>query len=224
MADKSGDTFTSDELDFMRNGELFDRKEEITKRVQSMLWDLQTTLKSRIRPEEFAAPEATDFIRGQVVRGERFHQRPYAYLDYPKHFSREAIFTFRSFFWWGSDFVFALILSGPDLDFYKGNLIRHFDRVANGGFYLSVAPNPWEWRRSSPQTVSLSGLTSAQLNHLVADLDYLKVQHFIEFDDPVWREGGLTNKGVKIFEQLKFIVANSPEDASRDRTPAAVMS
>ena len=200
-------TFTREELAFMQNGDLFDRKEEITKRIQGLLEELQKSLKAHIRPEEFCAPGDTDFVNGHLVRGERFHQRPYVYLDFPKLFSRKAMFTYRSFFWWGWDFVFACLLSGPDLELYKMNLIKHLDRVAGKGYYLSVAPHPWEWRKDCPETLELAGQSPEKLEQVLAGMDFLKIQYFVGLDHPLWYKGGLVETGIKIFDSLKFIVA-----------------
>ena len=202
-------TFAREELAFMQNGDLFDKKEDITKRIQGLLEELQASLKAHLKPEEFCAPEKTDFVHGHLVRGERFLQRPYVYLDFPKFFSRQAMFTYRSFFWWGWDFVFAWILSGPYLDLYKKNLINHFDRVAGMGFYLSLASDPWEWRKASPDTLELAKQSPNEIQRLLAGKEFLKVQYFVGLDHPLWYEGGLVEEGIKIFDSLKFIVAKS---------------
>ncbi len=199
-------TFSPEDLDFMRNGDLFDRKEEITKRVQSLLVDLQQSLKAHIHPKELCAPEHTDFVHGQLVRGERFHRRPYVYLDFPKFFSRQAIFTFRSFFWWGWDFVFAWILSGPYLDLYKKNLIKHLDHLTGKDFYLSIASDPWEWRRTSPETLALTRQSSQEIQETLTGMEFLKIQYFVGLDHPLWVEGGLVEEGIRIFDTLKFVV------------------
>lgn len=200
-------TFTPEELDFIRNGDLFDRKEEITKRIQALLVELQQSLKAHVHPQEWCAPEHTDFVHGQLVRGERFQQRPYVYLDFPKFFSRQAMFTYRSFFWWGWDFVFALILSGPYLDRYKRNLVKHWDRVSDKGFYLSIASDPWEWRRACPETLALAGQSPSEIEEILAPMEFIKIQYFVGLDHPLWIKGGLVEEGVRVFDHLKFIVA-----------------
>jgi hypothetical protein len=168
--------------------------------------DLQHSLKVHIRPEELCAPEQTDFVHGQLVRGERFHQRPYVYLDFPKFFSRQAMFSYRSFFWWGWDFVFALILSGPHLDLYKKNLVKHLDHLTGKGFYLSIASDPWEWRKVSPKTLMLTGQPPREIQKILAGMEFLKIQYFVELDHPLWAEGGLVEEGIRIFDALKSVV------------------
>lgn len=199
--------FSPAELAFMQDGTLFDQKEDLTKRIQSLLQTLADALRDQIQPEDLKAPDGTDFSRGHLVRGERFHQRPYVYLDLPKFFSRQAIFTYRSFFWWGWDFVFAMILSGPFLDFYRNNLVRSLDRIAGKGFYLSLAPHPWEWHKSSPHTVPLGGQSPEALGDILRRVSFLKIQHFVGLDDPLWLDGGVVEKGVEVFNQLRFVVA-----------------
>jgi hypothetical protein len=198
--------FAPEELAFMRDGRLFDQKEELTQRIQGLLSELQQSLRAHINPNELCAPEHTDFSQGQLVRGERFHNRPYVYLDFPKFFSRQAMFTYRSFFWWGWDFVFAWILSGPYLDLYKKSLIKHLDHLAGKGFYVSIASDPWEWRRTSPQTLALAGQNSQEIQEILAGMEFLKIQYFVGLDHPLWAEGGLVEEGIRIFDTLKFVV------------------
>ena len=206
MQVRSSGAFTPEDLDFMKNGGLFEKKEEITRRIQELFKQLEESLKAQLKPEDFLAPEGTDFLGGQLVRGERFHHRPYVYLDFPKYFSRSAMFTYRSFFWWGWDFVFAWILSGPFLERYKANLIASADRIAGQGFYLSLAPDPWEWRKSSPFTSELLDPSPPQMESLLSGRSFLKIQYFIGLDDPIWQRGEVAKEGVRVFEQLKFIV------------------
>lgn len=199
--------FTPDELAFMQDGGLFEKKEELTRRIQELLKDFQSAIKSRMNPEELCAPEGTDFERGQLVRGERFHDRPYVYLDLPKFFSRQAMFTFRSFFWWGADFVFAWILSGPHLGLYKKNLFNHLDRIAGRGYHLSIASTPWEWRKNSTENVELRTQDPRDLEQLLAGMEFLKIQYFIGLDHPFWMEGSIVEAGVGVFDTLKVIVS-----------------
>jgi hypothetical protein len=173
--------------------------------------DLRDALKVHLKPEEFCAPENTDFIEGQVVRGERFHQRPYVYLDFPKFFSRQAMFTYRAFFWWGWDFVFACLLAGSHLEFYKKNLIHHLDRISGKGYYLSIASTPWEWGRVCPTTVALTDQHPEKLESLLSEIPFLKIMYFVEMNDPVWSKGGLVEQGQRIFDDLRFVVAKKTQ-------------
>jgi hypothetical protein len=191
----------------MQNGQLFDQKEEITQRIQGLLAELRDLFKGRIKSEELCYPENADFVHGQLVRGERFHQRPYVYLDFPKFFSRQAMFTYRSFFWWGWDFVFAWILSGPYLDLYKKNLVNHLEVMSGKGFYLSLAPDPWEWRKDSPDNLELTQQSPQEIQQRLMEKEFLKIQYFLGLDHPLWTEGRFLEEGVKIFDHLRIIVS-----------------
>ena len=211
MHPNSPERFTPDEIDFLKQGALFEKKEALTKRIQNVLKDLGAALKTRLEPGQFLAPDGTDFVQGQVVRGERFHSRPFVYLDFPKFFSRRAMFSFRSFFWWGHDFVFAWILAGPELSRYQEQLIRHLDHFRERGYSLSVAEDPWEWRRSAPTTVEINRQSPGEIEGILKPVKFLKVQYYVGLDDPVWRKGGLIQKGLQVFEDLRVIVHRIPE-------------
>ncbi len=146
-------------------------------------------------------------MSGQLVRGERFHSRPYVYLDYPKFFSRQAIFTYRSFFWWGWDFVFAFLLAGPHLGRYQDSLLTNLDDFRDPAYYLSVAADPWQWRRDSPETLKIAECSKEEIRRRLGAMTYMKLQYFLGLDDPVWREGRLVGKGLEVFNRMRCVVS-----------------
>ena len=100
----------------------FQAKVEIMQKVRSTLEAIYGALQSEFDGLDLIAPVGFDLSACQFVKGEHLDHYPYQYLDFPKHFVRKEKFAFRSLFWWGHHFVFALILEGENLNRYKKNL------------------------------------------------------------------------------------------------------
>ena len=87
-----------------------------------------------------------DTEASQFVKGEHLEDFPYQYLDYPRFFTKDVKFAFRSLVWWGHHMAFALILEGGHLRRYKENLINRFRSVADREIHLCLSPSLWEWK------------------------------------------------------------------------------
>src|SRR5688500_7443876 len=114
---------TREELNLIADAEFFPAKARIMEKVRGMLHDVHGRLRDELDGIELLAPGGFDRKKFQFVKGEHLEDFPYQYLDYPKHFEGGEKFTFRSLFWWGHYFAFALILEGGGLLRYKQNLI-----------------------------------------------------------------------------------------------------
>jgi hypothetical protein len=200
--------FSRDEVDFLKQVGLFAWKEGLTRRVKSAFEILHDSLAARLAPETLLAPEGMDWARWQVVRGERFDDRPYAYLDFPQYFSREIKFTYRSMFWWGEGLFFAIILEGPLLDRYRTNLERAYAALADRELSLSLADTAWEWRSTGPSVLPIRTETRDAVTSALRGRKVLKVQRALSLDrlsepDTIVR-GGLTT-----FDDLRPLLART---------------
>lgn len=198
--------FSRDEVEFLKQGAFFDWKEQITQKVKRVLERLHEELARRITTEELYAPAGMDFAKWQVVRGERFHNRPYAYLDFPQFFTRETKFTYRTMFWWGSGFVFAWILEGDALAHYRERFVSTYERLADRGLVISLAETPWDWRPDSPHNLSLRRDNRQVVIQALATRTFLKLQSFMEFDELIREEGTIIRRALETFDLLRPVV------------------
>ncbi len=204
------EAFSPDEVDFLKQAALFTWKERITKKIKRTLETLHDELAKEVVPETLLAPEGMDFTRWQVVRGERFEDQPYAYLDFPQYFSRETKFTYRSMFWWGSGFIFAMILEGQALDRYRENLLVAYHRLADRGLSLSLAETPWEWKRAGPSILPIQATNRAAVAKALAAKRFLKLQSWLEFEALAREPGAIVRNGVDTFRLLREVVGREP--------------
>lgn len=200
--------FSRDEVEFLKQAGLFGWKERLTLRIRTELETLHDALGARLVANSLLAPADMDWTRWQVVRGERFEERPYAYLDFPQYFSQTTKFTYRSMFWWGEGLFFAMILEGPLLGRYADNLERHYPSVADREIALSLAKTPWEWRASGPNVLPIRTDTRDRVFSAIRERTALKFQRVVSLDRLV-EPDVIVREGVKTFEDLKPVLAKT---------------
>ena len=131
----------------------------------------------------------------QFVKGEHLEDFPYQYLDYFKHFEGDNKFTFRSLFWWGHHYTFALILEGEGLSQYKKNLINRYESLADKQLSLCLGGTPWEWKRGEGYTMELTWDRKVDLVALLSNRSFVKLARFVSFDDPAFHQGRIVDVG-----------------------------
>ena len=199
--------FTQAERSLIQDTHFFQTKAIISQKVKQILEQLHAALKEDLAGSSLLAPEGIDITTGQFVKGEHLHDFPYRYLDFPKYFSQDEKFTFRSLFWWGHHFIFALILEGRRLDQYKQNLLKSYDRLADQGLYLLMAPTLWEWEKRPELLLEIRNDNREEVEAALATRRFLKIHRYIDFENPVFEKGRLAEEGVATFRLMKAIMA-----------------
>lgn len=124
---------------------------------------IRVALLDEIRPQELLAPDTTDFLKGQIAKGENYEGYPYVMLDFPKQFGKESIFTFRTLFWYGHSLIFSVILAGAHLQAYRQKFERHYEGLCKASLYFGIE-DVWDWREQA--CVLLTQENKAQLLQL----------------------------------------------------------
>lgn len=200
--------FSRDEVEFLKQAGLFAWKERLTLRIKTALEDLHGALSARVTPDRLLAPADMDWTRWQVVRGERFEERPYVYLDFPQYFSRETKWTYRSMFWWGEGLFFAMILEGNLLDRYRSNLAEAYAAVADQELSLSLAQTPWEWRVGGPSVLPIRTDTRDVVMSAARSRTVLKLQRAVSLDRLIEPEM-IVREGVETFDRLLPVISRN---------------
>src|ERR1035437_2728368 len=107
--------FTPTELETIYNKKFFLVKASATGKIELLFTEVRDEIKSVIAKENMVLPKEVDAQTGKLFRGENYLYLPYLVLDYPKNFSKESIFSFRTMLWWGNFFSFTLHLQGKAL-------------------------------------------------------------------------------------------------------------
>jgi hypothetical protein len=187
--------FTSEELSLIADEKFFRVKAQIMKKVRTGLESLYADLKADLRQVKLRAPAGFNPDAHQFVKGEHLEDFPYQYLDYFKHFDGDNKFTFRSLFWWGHYYVFALILEGEGLSQYKKNLVNRYEQVADKKLSLCLGGTPWEWNRGEGYTMELSWERKVNLVALLSNRSFVKLARFVPFDEPAVKAGHIAEIG-----------------------------
>jgi len=198
--------FTPDELRLVADRQFFPAKARVMAKVRATLEAIQIGLTADLAGVELVTPPRFDPAKFQLVKGEHLEEFPYQYLDFPKHFAGGETFTFRSLFWWGHAFVFALILEGPHLLQYKRNLINRYHEVAGKDLRLSLAPTPWQWKSGEGYTLPLTHDRKSEVAAVLSGRRFFKLARYVPVDDPAVRDGLVPAIGRETWRSLLPVV------------------
>ena len=177
--------FTSTELNTLHNSKFFEIKASLTKKIDLLLSDVRDTLKAEIEKNNIRFPKEVDVKMGKIFRGENYNGLPYLVLDYPKHFSKDSVFAFRTMFWWGNFFSFTLHLQGkasrltPALSKGEGVIAS----LKNKGVYICVNDNPWQYHYGKGNYMLIEQISPAHLKKLLEENDFIKLSRKIPLND-----------------------------------------
>ncbi len=192
--DTSG-LFTPEEVTLIADEQFFRTKAAITKKVRSLLDDLYHGLQEELTGKVLLAPTGFSQSRCQVVKGDHLEDFPYQYLDFPKHFVGENKFTFRSLFWWGHHFAFALMLEGEGLRRYKENLMNRFHTIAGRDLSFCLAPSLWEWKCGEGFTLPITHDRKSEIAAVLAGRTSFKIARFLPPNDQAVIQGRVVEVG-----------------------------
>ena len=181
--------FTAKEITLLSDTEFFSAKANISPKIRHLLERIHESFQQELKARHLLVPDGFDPEASQFVKGEHLEDFPYQYLDYPRFFTRDVKFSFRSLVWWGHHMVFALILEGGYLRRYKENLIDRFPSVADRDTHLCLSPSLWEWKQGSGYTLELTRGRSSEVAAVLAHRPFFKLARFVPFSDPAVQSG-----------------------------------
>ncbi len=181
--------FTSRDIALLSDTEFFAAKARISQKIRRLLEQIRESFALELNAHALLAPEALNPDDSQLVKGEHLEDFPYQYLDYPRCFSREIKFTFRSLIWWGHHMVFALILEGGHLRRYKDNLITRFPSVADRHICVCLSHSLWEWKHGPGYTLELTHDRRSEAAAVLSHRPCFKLARFVPLTDPAVLNG-----------------------------------
>ena len=139
--------FTDRELTAIQDQEFFLIKSSATKKVIDLFGKMELELKSPVAQFDPGIQELNR-TTGKIFRGENYKLYPYVVLDYPKLFSVQSVFAFRTMFWWGHEFSFTLHLQGNALDRFRATLLSNLNLLTGNQVYYCINDSPWHYSYS----------------------------------------------------------------------------
>lgn len=119
-------------------------KHSITGKIIDLFGEMESEFKSRFSHFNIDY-DGLNFSAGKIFRGENYQLYPYIMLDYPRLFSTETIFAFRTMFWWGHEFSFTLHLQGRAFEKYSEVIFASLDKLKGKQVYYCVNETPWQY-------------------------------------------------------------------------------
>ncbi len=193
-------TFHDEELALLSNPRFFEQKLQATEKLKRLMEEIRLALLEEIRPEELLAPSTTDFLKGQIAKGENYEGYPYVMLDFPKQFGKESIFTCRTLFWYGHALIFSVILAGEHLETYRGNFERHYERLCEARLYFGI-DDVWDWRDSAARLLTMD--EKALL--LARPQPFLKLMKRLS-PDVLSDKGNVLNEAKSFYQTIKPVI------------------
>lgn len=87
----------------------------------------------------------------KLSRGEHYQGLPYRMMDFPRWFTRESIYAWRTMFWWGHFLSVTVHLSGPHQTTYAPPIIRRLCACPELSFHVAMEGEEWNHDlRSAP--------------------------------------------------------------------------
>ena len=198
--------FSQDDLQLLADRNFFRKKAILSKKIKRTLEVLYDQLKPEAYSQTLLAPEELNLQSVQFVKGEHLEDYPYQYLDFPRHYTRETKFAFRSLIWWGHHAAFSLVVEGPLVKHYRKNLFNRFSDVADRQLCLSLSPSLWEWKTGAGLTLEITHERRSELAAVLDRRTAFKIARFVPFDDSVAESGALIQEGIRTFRSILPII------------------
>lgn len=125
--------------------------------------------------------EGIDRTRGKIFKGENYRFFPYTIMDFPRHFSKEAVFAVRTMCWWGHECSVTLHLQGLALSPYMNSLEDRLHRLKNKGIFFGINSTPWEYHFEADNYAPLQSLDMERIRKHIHENGFVKLAVRIPF-------------------------------------------
>ncbi|MBL3655269.1 hypothetical protein [Fulvivirga sediminis] len=166
--------FTEREFTYLSDQDFLLTKREIIDKITQYLSNLESEIKQEIHSSDFEFPDNTFLKSGKISKGENFRGLPYLILDYPRLFSSESIFAYRTMMWWGNFFCNTLHVTGSALTRLPHTIIQ-----SSYPLYIQTHGDQWDHSLESAQPVERINLQPA----LSSKIDFLKISQKIPLSE-----------------------------------------
>ena len=171
---------TQEELSILKDQRFLLVKQTLSDKIVSHLAVIERMIHRELRSLSFDFPEGTFLRSGKISKGENYRLLPYFLLDYPRMFSREDAFAFRTMLWWGNEFSCTLHLAGKPLQsvhkLLSSQLIKEKD------LYFCINDNPWEYHFEESNYQQLDKLSLNDIKNHIEMYGFVKISDKISLD------------------------------------------
>lgn len=143
MSDQTKIQLSPFEMDLLNNTEWILTKNQIVKKAQQLLSEVQENILQLANGSSINLPHEVLSISPKISKGENYNGLPWLMLDYPRYFEKQRIFAIRTMFWWGKFFSTTLHLSGDYKEGYSSAIVRSYEALCSNEFFTCVHDEQW---------------------------------------------------------------------------------
>lgn len=191
------------EIQLLRDESFFHTKRIITQKIFHQLSESANAIQASPSFKKISFPKGTDITSGKITKGENYLGLPFIILDFPKLFSPEKIFAFRTMVWWGNFVSCTLLISGDRVPLAQKNLLHHFTSLKKKEVFLCVSESRWHHHFEDDNFLSLKRLTKKATENILSKQEFLKVARKIPVSDINWLQK-FSAESFEIFSVLCF--------------------
>lgn len=167
--------FTAKEMTILLDKNLLLTKRVALEKTSKLLAVLAQKLQQLPIHQGFGFGEGIDTTLGKISKGENYKGLPYMVLDFPRRFHKDAIFTFRSMFWWGNEFSFTLHLGGADALQYQESVLENFEKLKQNEVFFCCNNTPWEYDFGEDNYLPMTDLDENFIREKIAETGFIKL-------------------------------------------------
>jgi len=191
------------EIQLLKDESFFHTKRIITEKIFHQLSEAVKAIQNTSSFKKISFPKGTDITSGKITKGENYLGLPFIILDFPKLFSPEKIFAFRTMIWWGNFVSCTMLISGERVPLVQKNLLHHFSSLRKKDVFLCVSESQWHHHFEDDNFLSLNVLTKKTAGTILSKQEFLKVARKIQLSD-INRLQKFSAESFEIFSVLCF--------------------
>ena len=163
------------EMDLLRNSEWILTKNQIIKKVQRLLEEVQENIWPHAKGSSIHLPREVITISPKISKGENYKGLPWLMLDYPRFFEKEKVFAIRTMFWWGNFFSTTLHLSGEYKERYSRAIARSYEELCLHEFYTCIHSEQWHHHFENENYLPVKNFTANDFADHIAKRSFIKL-------------------------------------------------
>jgi len=133
----------TEEEALLLNDHIFLVKQVLTRQLSDLLGNCSESLRIDLEKNPQRIPAEVLKSSPKISKGENYLGRPWMILDYPRVFSKEDMFAFRTLCWWGQGFSMTLLLKGIYLENLLEPLSNNAAVLSKSGFNIGISNDPF---------------------------------------------------------------------------------
>jgi hypothetical protein len=152
-------------------------------KITDLLSKTETALAVLIKESAFDYPPSTLIKSGKISKGENYLKLPYLMLDFPRLFSEENTFAFRTMFWWGNFYSCTLQISGEFLESRRTQIASRIDSMKKLGVYLGINDDPWQYHLGDDNYQLIDALGIRETKEIISNKKTVKLSRLLALDE-----------------------------------------